>query len=61
MSELNPFIIGFISQESNLLKNKLFLQLIEDMFIPIKTPVSPLFFRDNYNWPFLPASDVKVK
>ena len=61
-SELNPFIIGFISQESNLSKNKLFLQLIEDMFILIKTPVSPhLFFRDNYNWPFLPASDVKVK
>ena len=40
MSELNPFIIGFISQESNLSKNKLFLQLIEDMFILIKTPVS---------------------
>ena len=43
-SELNPFIIGFISQESNLSKNKLFLQLKEDMFILIKIPVPPLFF-----------------
>ena len=37
------------------------MQLIDNMFIPIKTPVFPLFFRDNYHWPFLPASDVKVK
>jgi len=43
-SELNLFIIGFISQESNLSKNKLFLQLIGDMFILIKTPVPPLLF-----------------
>ena len=47
-SELNPIIIGFISQESNLSKKRLFLQLIDDIFIPIKKPVPPpLLFRDN--------------